>query len=100
MPIPHRRGQVGTWSGIIRVHLPEEVGIGHDTAVDRYPHRVSIIHIKGFTLTVTKVSTYQPDELPTALNEFRPNPFFVSMVLERESFKSVDELRAAEFWNG
>jgi hypothetical protein len=41
------------------------------------------------------ISAYQGDELLTTINEAGLDPFFVSMVLERESWEGVDAFR----WN-
>ena len=37
--------RLGAWSGVIGIHLPEEVGIDHNTIIDSQPYKVSVVHV-------------------------------------------------------
>jgi hypothetical protein len=88
------------WSGVVRIHLLEEVEIDHNSAIDRQPFGVAVVHVKCFTLTMDKANTIQGDELSTVLNNVSLDLFFVLVILERESSKGVDAPCPLEFLNG
>lgn len=89
--------QVDAWSRVIRIHLPEEVRIDYNSAINRQPYRVSVVHVKCFTPAIDKANNRQGNELSTVLNDFGLDLFFVLIVLERESSKGVDSFRPTEF---
>ncbi len=81
----------------IGINLLEEGSVNHDQAVDGYSNRLPSPYEEGGAMAVAMVGASQEQELSTAFDKVSPDPPYVSMILQRKSFKSVDWLCPKEF---